>query len=173
MCAGLNQNDKTEITTLHKCLICGKAWNNKQSLYAHCKVHKKGELARTTIKMEAEQLEKLKEICKKHNTTTCHLFKALGEAVIAGDKSGAGISIGSANPFIINVFHQFFGKPRSQYKFEKEPMVIKRPSKYRSLTEEELRRGYHYQSYIEKEEYVLEWWYEKQRLKNLSKGDKG
>jgi hypothetical protein len=108
-------------------LICGKAWNNKQSLYAHCKVHKKGELARTTIKMEAEQLEKLKEICKKHNTTTCHLFKALGEAVIAGDKQGI-INIASPNPCIINVSHNFFGKPRSAYKIGMEIL-----DEYRSI----------------------------------------
>jgi len=107
--------DKGEVEVLYKCIVCGKAWSNKYSLRAHMKIHKGEGYRRTSIHVRTDLWEKFKELCKKHNTTTCHFLMALIEAAIKGEEVGV-IRVGAPNPAIINIHQYFLGKPRSAWK---------------------------------------------------------
>lgn len=100
---------------VYKCVVCGKAWPSKQSLRAHMKAHK-GEGYRTThIVVRGEEFGRFEELCRRHNTTTCHLLGVLIRAALKGDETGM-IDVGAPNPMIVNVHEYFLGKPRSAWK---------------------------------------------------------
>jgi len=105
---------KGEVQQLFKCIVCPKAFGSKQSLRAHMKVHK-GEGYRTThIVVRGGEFARFEEMCRRHNTTTCHLLGVLIRAALRGDETGM-IDIGAPNPAVINVHEYFLGKPRSAW----------------------------------------------------------
>jgi len=104
-----------EVKVLYKCIVCGKAWRSKHSLRAHMKIHKGEGYMRTSIHVLKDDWLKFKELCRKHNTTVCHLLKDLIKAVLKGEETGI-VKISPPNPVIININQTFLGKPRSMYK---------------------------------------------------------
>jgi len=106
-----------EVEVLWKCIVCGRAFAKKQSLRAHMKKHKGEGLQRTSIWVNKEKWERFKQLCRKHNTTTCHLLDALIDAAIKGEEHGV-VNIAGPNPVIINLTHVFLGRPRSTWKAE-------------------------------------------------------
>lgn len=102
---------------VYKCVVCGRAFVKKAALRGHLRVH--GDLVweNFTVRIPKDLASKFKEVCQKHNTTTCQLISSLVKAVIAGDERGVDVvNIGSPNPVIINVHETFLGKPRSAWK---------------------------------------------------------
>jgi len=99
---------------IYKCFVCGRAFTKVQSLRAHLKVHRGHNFVRTSIWVDRDDWEKFKEICEKHNTTTCHLLRHLLKAVIKGEELGV-VKISAPNPVIINIYNYSGGPPRSRY----------------------------------------------------------
>ena len=114
-----------EIERLYQCIVCGVAWDNKQSLRAHMRKHR-GEYVKTTFYAVKDEWEHFQEICHKHKTTDCHVLMALVRAVNEGEKAGS-IDLArfqGPNPLVINVSHVFLGKPRSKYKIEVSDLPV-------------------------------------------------
>lgn len=109
----------SEVEQLHQCVICGRAWDNAQSLRAHMKAHK-GEYQRTSMHFKKDSWEAFNKLCKKHKTTTCHVLNTLMEGVVEGAKvKDIDLpKILSPNPVIINMTHVFTGRPRSPWKVD-------------------------------------------------------
>ena len=114
---------KAEPLIIHKCIVCGKAWTKIQSLRAHMRVHHRQGYVRSSIFIQKQDWDDFKDVCQKHNTTTCHLMGARISAALAGEKQGV-ITVGSPNPTIINVNHYFSGTPRSMYKAPMAPPSV-------------------------------------------------
>lgn len=117
-----------EIEQIFPCVICGRAWSNKQSLRAHMKVHK-GEYLRTSIHVRKDLWESFSEVCKKHKTTTCALLDVLMKATLAGEESGSIdlTKIGTPNPVVISVQEVFMGRPRGRNRLEISRMIPEGP----------------------------------------------
>jgi len=113
----------SQVETVYKCIICGKAWNNIQSLRAHMKVHRKEGYVRTGVVVKKELWAWFKAYCKEHNTTTCHLFNALLEMAKKGTEEGV-MTLGAPNPVVINMSQVFLGKPRSRYKVDVSELTV-------------------------------------------------
>jgi len=106
-----------EIERLFQCIICGAAFDTKQGLRSHMRVHK-GEYMRTSIHVKREAWKAFNELCKRHKTTTCHVLNTLIEGILEGAEKG-NIDLPrilSPNPLIINLTHIFLGRPRSGWK---------------------------------------------------------
>ncbi|MEM2174374.1 MAG: hypothetical protein ABIM21_00430 [candidate division WOR-3 bacterium] len=111
-----NNNNNENNLILYKCIICNKAFVKKNSLRAHLRMHKKEEeYCDFHVKIPKSICVKFKELCKKHNTTTCHVIMTLMQACIKGEEIGV-INLASPNPILINITHNFLGVPRSRYK---------------------------------------------------------
>jgi len=102
---------------INKCIVCGKAWTNAQSLRAHMKSHHHQGYVRTAIMVNGDAWKEFRTMCTNHNTTTCHVLGALIDAALVGEKQGI-ITVGQPNPTLIQVNHYFSGRPRSLYKSE-------------------------------------------------------
>lgn len=87
------------------------------------KVHKGEGYERTHIYVRGEKWKKFKDLCKDHNTTTCHLLDALLDAALKSEEKGF-IDIAGANPLIINISHVFLGKPRSPWKVDVSELAV-------------------------------------------------
>lgn len=104
-----------EPVVLQKCIVCGAAWPSRQSLRAHMKKHRHEGYFTTHIFVRREEWQQFKDVCHKHNSTTCHVLKTLINAFLKGEETGL-VSLATPNPIIINVSETFMGKPRSTYK---------------------------------------------------------
>jgi len=114
---------------VYKCIVCGKAFTKRQSLMAHLASHRDIEWAHLDVRIPKEKLERFKEFCRRHNTTTCHMIMTFIDAVMeAMERSGNYVevkpflkgAIGGSNPVIVNVqVHQYFmSKPRGKGKYD-------------------------------------------------------
>jgi len=81
---------------------------------AHMRKHK-GAFMQLNVRLPRELVGEFKDLCRKHNTTTCHVLMTLIKAWLKGEELGM-VSLSSPNPVIINVHETFLGKPRSAWK---------------------------------------------------------
>jgi len=100
-----------------KCVVCGKAFIKVQSLRAHLKVHRDVEFENFTVRIPKAKAARFREICRQHNTTTCHLILTLMDAVEEGVKTGL-VKIGGANPVAIQVVTMVNARPRGHEKYD-------------------------------------------------------
>jgi len=109
----------SEVERIFQCIVCGRGWSSLQGLRGHMKAHK-GEYMRTSIQVKKETWMQFEALCKSHKTTTCHVLNTLTEGILEGAKTG-NIDLPkilSPNPIIINLTHNFIGRPRSPWKVE-------------------------------------------------------
>ncbi|MEM2197268.1 MAG: C2H2-type zinc finger protein [Sulfolobales archaeon] len=108
-----------EVVKVYTCFICNRSFSSVQALRGHMRVHKaeRGVLVKTSFILPRSKLERFRELCRRHKTTECHLLEVLIDAALKADELGV-IRIGSENPVIVYVVHNFYGKPRSPFKLE-------------------------------------------------------
>ena len=100
-----------------KCVVCGKSWDNVQSLRAHMKVHKGVVFRDLHVRLPVGRVEWFLAFCRKHNTTTCNMVLAMLDAYEAGEKAGVTV-IGGANPVIAQVNTIVASRPRGHGKYD-------------------------------------------------------
>ena len=104
----------SEVEKVFECVVCGRGWNNKQSLRAHMKVHKGEGYKRTTIIVVKDEWDRFDKICTDRKTTSCMALRDIIKAVLAGEKQGI-VTIATRNPLIVQLNHIVLGAPRGRY----------------------------------------------------------
>jgi len=107
--------------TVYKCVVCNKSFMKKQSLAAHCRIHKDVEFAELHVRLPKEKVEGFKAFCKRHNSTTCHMVLSMIDSYLEGDKRGL-IVVGSPNPAIVHLQQFFNARPRGKRKYDVAPI---------------------------------------------------
>jgi hypothetical protein len=107
---------------VYKCVVCDASFDSKQSLAAHCKIHKDVEFAELHVRLPKEKVEAFKQFCESHNSTTCHMVLTMIDAYTEGVKKGL-IVIGGANPAIVHLQQFFNARPRGRGKYDVEALA--------------------------------------------------
>lgn len=103
-----------EIEKVWQCVVCGKAWDNRQSLCAHLKVHKGEGYLRTSMHVKKDVWLRFKAVCKDHKTTECQVLGQFIESAVAAEEKGINVIL-SQNPMLVQLNHIVLGAPRGRY----------------------------------------------------------
>jgi len=85
-------------------------------LAGHMRVHSDIEWGFLHVRLPKAKLERFKEICRKHNTTTCHVISALLDAVDQGEQLGV-VKLTGPNPFIVQIHEFYAARPKAPGKY--------------------------------------------------------
>jgi len=100
---------------VYKCVVCERAFSSKAALRGHLRVHRDVDWMNFTVRVPRSVVEDFKDLCRRHNTTTCQLIYAAMKAYLRGDKLGV-VDLVSPNPLVIHINEYFLGRPRSSLK---------------------------------------------------------
>jgi len=101
---------------LYKCLLCDFATTNLQALRGHLNKHKDVEFENFTVRLPKAICESFRQVCKKRNTTTCHVVLSVLTSIVEGEKQGV-VNIATHNPLIIHVNTLVAARPRGRGKY--------------------------------------------------------
>lgn len=118
----------SRVEVLYVCSVCGKGYSSRQGLAGHMNKHGDVEFARLSVRLPREKVERFKEFCKRHKTTTCALINALLTAVEKGAELGV-VDLTSANPSIVQVQEFYASKPRGHGKYDTTYMAAPESSR--------------------------------------------
>ena len=83
----------------------------------HMNKHPDVEFVRLSVRLPREKVEKFKEFCRRHKTTTCALVNALLTAVEKGDELGV-VDLAASNPVIVQLQEFYASRPRGHGKYD-------------------------------------------------------
>jgi len=102
---------------LYKCVVCGRSFTSIQALRGHMKAHRDVEFENFTVRLPKELCSRFKEVCRRHNTTTCQVIHSLIQVFLEGEKRGV-VNLATPNPVVIQLVNYFGGAPRGRKKWE-------------------------------------------------------
>lgn len=102
---------------LYKCLICDFATTSLQALRGHMNRHKDVEFENFTVRLPKDICRRFREVCRKRNTTTCHVIYSVLTSIVEGEKLGV-VNIATHNPLVINLNTFIAAKPRGHGKYD-------------------------------------------------------
>lgn len=101
---------------VYKCVVCGWSSFDKRALMGHMSHGCAKQLASLHVQLPAKLIDEFKDMCFRHNTTTCSLLRVLIDAYLTADKLGHG-EVTTGNPLSV-VVNEFFGaRPRGHGKY--------------------------------------------------------
>jgi len=70
---------------VYKCVVCGRAFDRLAGLRGHLRVHGDVVWENFTVRIPKVLADEFRGLCRRHNTTTCHLIVGVMKACLRGE----------------------------------------------------------------------------------------